>query len=67
MLRQINLYRSYRPEYAWLVATAFPVASDNVAILRGERVHHVRLGDAFQAWAEEQQTEVANVSDSPEI
>lgn len=69
ILRQIKLYRQFRAadNLRWMVATSFPLSANDVAILKGAGVYHVRLGDAFQAWAAAQGTEVADASDSLEI
>lgn len=43
----------YRPSFDrtyWVLATTFPVHSEDIAFLRSEGVFHVYLGDTFQTW-----------------
>lgn len=49
LLRQIKMYRSFVAASA-IAATAYPMTKDEIAILRREGIHHVRLGDGFKAW-----------------
>lgn len=74
ILRQIGLYREYLPEEnrhgklnAWIVATSFPLHKDDVAALRGERIHHIRLGEKFDKWVESRKAETPDPDTSPEI
>lgn len=64
ILRQINLYRDYEKQFGWLVATAFPLSTADVSVLKNERIYHVRLGDPFETWAEVQEEETPDAADS---
>lgn len=35
-----------------ILATAYPITRDDVAVLAREKIRHVRLGDGFRAWCE---------------
>jgi hypothetical protein len=54
-LRQIHLYREYMPfEHSWVLVTRFPMNSGEREVLRRHDIAHLRLGDQFTAWMEQQ-------------
>jgi hypothetical protein len=65
LIRQLNLYRSYSYIRDWIVATAYPLTSDDVECLKAQRLRHVQLGKHFQAYCEQQQQR--NVADCLEV
>jgi hypothetical protein len=59
VLRQLNLYRTFLypgylvPDLFWVLATVSPYDPSDLAVLKSANVHHVRLGEAFDAWCRE--------------
>jgi hypothetical protein len=59
ILRQINLYKGYPPVPPrdkfthWFVATAFPVSSADIVVLKNEGILHIFLGDKFNDFVEQ--------------
>lgn len=51
-LRQLGLYRTYLQISAVMLVTAFDLSVEDVEMLKGEKVHHIRLGAAFDAYCQ---------------
>lgn len=73
IIRQLNLYRSYlTPSLGdpWgktmVVATTFDITKDDGKVLKAANIVHLRLGAAFDHWAEQQES-ATSVADSLEI
>jgi hypothetical protein len=66
ILRQINLYRTFGPlglpecDSSWVLATVSPYDSSDLAVLKSAGIHHVRLGEAFDAWCREKSSRAAD-------
>jgi hypothetical protein len=72
-LRQIKLYREHMGDgygndgnARFVLATAYPMESHDVAALKAERITHIRLGPKFDEWVAARKAEAAS-SESPEF
>jgi hypothetical protein len=54
LLRQLNLYRTFVRCDAWIVASPFSFTAPELDALRSASIHHVRLGENFDRWCQEQ-------------
>ena len=50
VIRQVKLYRSYSGIRNWIVATAYGLVSQDVALLGNENIGHIRLGERFREY-----------------
>ena len=62
VVRQVTLYREHLKADRWIVATAFPVTSPDLAELTAAKITHVRLGGGFERWAAAQECLPADLS-----
>ena len=54
IVRQINLYRSYRSFDKWILATTYPLPQSHYDYLANARILHIHLGQRFQDFVKEQ-------------
>ena len=54
IVRQINLYRSYRSFDKWILATTYPLSQSHYDYLANARILHIHLGQRFQDFVKEQ-------------
>lgn len=64
LMRQVGLYNQHASSVVssgvaihWAVATAFPMSVGDLAVLRSNNIHHIRLGEAFDRWVEVRRSE----------
>lgn len=67
VIRQINLYREYRPETTWAAVLAFDISSSELTQLQQAGIGHAKLGQSFIDYAAKETSSNRQIAEAVEI